>query len=134
MFNLFWWKREEKKKDPFLVQWHLFWVTHWLMRNLLFVFRHNVKNSRVFLSLIVSGHLFNAYHKMVEKNECDNEDVSEESGCAWQIAFLIMRGSANKCFLHKIVVESLPDLFWKKKWSFIYMYAPYTYKYMYMYT
>lgn len=54
------------------------------------------------------------YHKMVEKNECGDEDVSEEHECARQTAFLIAQGSVDKlCFLvHRIVVESSPDLFW----------------------
>lgn len=60
--------------------------------------------------------LFHGYHKMVEKNECGDEDVSEERECARKAAFLIVRGSVDKCFLvRRIVVESSPDLFWKKK-------------------
>lgn len=52
---------------------------------------------------------------MVEKNECGDEDVSEERECARKAAFLIARGSVDKCFLvRRIVVESSPDLFWKK--------------------
>lgn len=62
--------------------------------------------------------LFHGCHKVLDKNECHDEDGSKKPECAGQIAFLIVRGSTGNVILftkeaHTLLFETFSNFCWK---------------------